>query len=79
LPSKVTGTAVSKERWIKGFEFFLPLKFLSTIGYHPNSYIIEDLSHSPVTPRNIIWVLYLDWDLIGTLVLWVNSHFEDSH
>ena len=44
--SKVNGSALPKERWIKGFVFFSPQKFLCTIGYHPNNYIIEDLSHS---------------------------------
>ena len=37
-------------RWIKGFVFFSPQKFLCTTGYHGNNYIIEDLGHSWGTP-----------------------------
>ena len=44
--SKVNGPALPKERWVKGFVFFPPQKFLCTIGYHRNNYIIEDLGHS---------------------------------
>ena len=30
----------------KGLWFFSPQKFVCTIEYHPNNYIIEDLGHS---------------------------------
>ena len=48
--SKVNGPALPKERWVKGFVFFSPQKFLCTIGNHRNNCIFEDLGHSFGTP-----------------------------
>ena len=44
--SKGKWTSFTQRRWIKGCDFFSPQKFVCTIEYHPNNYIIEDLGHS---------------------------------
>ena len=42
LLSKVKGPALAKERWRKGFGvFFHSQKWVLTIEYHPDNYIIE--------------------------------------
>ena len=40
------GISITQRKVEKGFCFFHSQKLLCTIGYHPNNYIIEDLSHS---------------------------------
>ena len=44
--SKVHGPALLKEGGQKVVFFFSPQKFVCTMGYHPNNYIIGDLGHS---------------------------------
>ena len=53
----------------KGSWFFSPRKFVCTIEYQPNNFIIEDLGHSWV------WVLFFNKGLIRHLFVWVNLAF----
>ena len=39
--SEVKAPALAKERWRKGFIFFHSQKWVLTIEYHPDNYIIE--------------------------------------
>ena len=58
--SKVKASVLPKERWRKGFCFFFhSQKLVLTIEYHPNNYIIEQLSHSWGTPlKNCLGVVF---------------------
>ena len=54
-----------------------PQKFLCTIGYHPNNYIIEDLGHSWGAPlEKNVWVLFLNNGLIRHLIIWEAFRFQ---
>ena len=71
---KVNGPALPKERWIKGFVFFSPQKFLRTIEYHPNNYIIEYLGHSWGTPLKNCLDAVFNKGLIRHLIIWKTLH-----
>ena len=60
----------------KRFCFFSPQKFLRTIEYHPNNYIIEYLGHSWGTPLKNCLDAVFNKGLIRHLIIWKTLHFK---
>ena len=69
-------TSFTQRRWIKGCVFLHPKKFVCTIEYHPNNYIIEDLGHSWGTSfKNCLGAVFLNKGLIRHLFFGRNLAF----
>ena len=56
--------------------FFSPQKFLCTIGYHPNNYIIEDLGHMGYSLEKMFVFFFFNEGLIRHLIIWETLHFQ---
>ena len=54
----------------------MPKKFLCTIAYHPNNYIIEDLGHSWGTPLKNCSGAVFNKGLIRHLIIWGTLHVQ---
>ena len=54
----------------------MPEKFVCTIGYHPNNYIIEDLGHSWGTSLKTCLGSVFDKGLIGAFNYLGTLHFQ---